>query len=108
MLYLYAFRDVKSGVLSNHFITAEPWEKIKQNISISLLQLSIKDKTNPFILYAKDYDLVVVGTVKDEIKALSVDATFVNCSDLLAASRQAFNAGQGHTSPTEVSDNDLE
>lgn len=106
-LFVYGFRDKKSGVISNPFVTAEPWEKVKQNISISLLSLSFKEKTNPYILFSSDYDLVLCNVFPDEMKDVTPDYC-VNCSDLLAASRKAFNAGQGHTSPTEVSDDDLE
>lgn len=110
-LFIYAFRDKKSNVLSNHFITSEPWEKVKQNVSISLLSLSFKEKTNPFVLFSSDYELICIGCAPDNLsEGAIVDDQMdrVNCSDLLAASRKAFNAGQGHTSPTEVSDNDLE
>lgn len=106
-LNIFAFRDKKSMVLSNHFISAEPWEKIKQNISVSLFQLSVKDKTNPFVLFASDYDLVHVGSVDDEMLDLS-DTFHENCANLLLASQKAFNAAQNHTSPTATSENDLE
>lgn len=102
-LFVYGFRDTKSGVLSNLFVTAEPFEKVKQNISISLLQLSFKDQTNPYVLYAGDYDLVLVGVHPDEMKDIPLDYS-VNCSELLAASRKAFNAGKGHTSPDDQLD----
>lgn len=106
-LYVYGFRDKKSGVISNPFVTAEPWEKVKQNIAISLLTLSMKEKTNPYVLFSSDYDLVLCNVFPDEMKDLNLDYS-VNCSELLAASRKAFNAGQDHTSPTAVSENDLE
>ena len=102
-LFVYGFRDSKSGVVSNLFVTSEPFEKVKQNISISLLQLSLKDQTNPYVLYASDYDLVLVGVHPDEMKDVPLDHS-VNCSVLLAASRKAFNAGKVQTSPDDQLD----
>lgn len=104
----YAFLDKKSGVLSNHFITDEPFEKIKQNISISLLQLSLKDPTNPFVLFAKDYDLVWVTFVECLYSDVCEDSqglidNVANLDQLLAASRKAFESRSNHTSQNEDS-----
>lgn len=101
----FAFCDKKSGVLSNYFITDEPFEKIKQNISISLLQLSLKDPTNPFVLFATDYDLVWVTFVECFYSDVCGDTEdvdkVVNLDQLLAASRKAFESRSNHTSQNE-------
>lgn len=107
MYTLYAFRDSKSGVLSNHFVSAEPFAKVKQNISVSLLQLSLSEKTNPFVLFAKDYDLVAVQSFADDLE-VSENNDRVNLEVLLAASRSAFEMRKDQTSPTEVLENNLE
>lgn len=102
-IYVYGFKDVKSGVVSNSFTTTEPWEKVKQNISISLLQLSLKEPTNPFVLYAADYELVLLSELNDIVDEPYL-SYLVNCSNLLAASRKAFNAGKDQTSPDDQLD----
>lgn len=108
----FAFLDKKSGVLSNHFITDEPFAKVKQQISVSLLQLSLKEPTNPFVLYAQDYELVWVCFVECVYSDVCGGSDEVDqrasLSDLLIASRRAFKVSQDQTSPTAVSDNDLE
>lgn len=101
---LYAFRDKKSGVLSNCFITNDPFSKVQQSVSISLLELSMKDKTSPFVLFADDYDLVKIAEIPDELKEV-VDLDQVNCAVLLAASRKAFTDGQNHTSQDDELNN---
>lgn len=105
-LSLYAFRDVKSNVLSNHFVTSEPFEKVKQNISVSLLQLSLKDPTNPFVLFSDDYELVFVCNVPDyrDDHTISLSDEHVRCSELLVASRMAFESRSNHTSQNKVLD----
>lgn len=108
MYTLYAFRDNKSGVLSNFFVTAEPFAKVKQNVSVSLLQLSMNEKTNPFILFSKDYDLVAVQSFADDMEIHSTYENTVNVDTLLAASRSAFEMRKDQTSPTDVQENSLE
>lgn len=116
MLKMYAFYDTKSGVFTNHFVSGEPFEKVKQNVAVSLLQLSLRDKTNPFVLFSGDWRLVEVD---DEVPDV-LDDSYVkhdvvldplyseSLSVLLAASRDAFKVTEDQTSPTAVSDNDLE
>lgn len=108
----YAFCDKKSGVLCNHFISEDPFPKVKQQISVSLLQLSLKEPTNPFVLYAQDYELVWVCPIEslNQDIAGSTDQVDQRASllDLLTASRRAYKVTQDQTSPTAVSDNDLE
>lgn len=110
---IYAFLDKKSGVLCNHFISDEPWSKVQQSISISLLQLSLKDPTNPFVLYAKDYDLVFV----DFVECLYGDCAFddpkdadkcISLNTLLTASRSAYAGARDHTSQTDELNNQEE
>lgn len=106
-LYLYAFLDKKSGTLSNHFVSAEPFEQVKQNISISLLQLSMKEPTNPFVLFASDYSLIQLFEVMDEVPVDVFESKnnfkFVSCEELLVASRKAFESRSNHTSQNEDS-----
>ena len=108
----YAFCDKKTGVLSNHFITEEPFEKVKQNISVSLLQLSMKEPTNPFVLFANDYELCWVCHVECLNQDIAGSSDEVDqrasLSYLLTASRRAFNAGNDQTSPNADLDKSLE
>ncbi len=104
---LYAFRDKKSGVLSNCFITNDPFSKVKQSVSISLLDLSFKEKTSPFVLFASDYDLIKVSEIPDEIKDFA-DKDQINLEVLLAASRKAYETTTSHTSPNDQLENALE
>lgn len=101
MLNIYAVLDKKSGVLSNHFVTGDPFGKVKEQMSISLLQTFFKDKTNPYVLYGGDYELIFVGTCPDEIKMSDFPGTdeHVNLGQLLAASRSAFETTKNQTSP---------
>ena len=103
MYTLFAFRDNKSGALSNFFVTAEPFSKVKQNVSVSLLQLSLKETTNPFVLFSKDFDLVAVQTFADDME-ISSENDSINLDVLLSASRSAFDMRMNQTSPTEELD----
>lgn len=103
MWTLYAFRDNKSGALSNFFVTAEPFSKVKQNVSVSLLQLSLKETTNPFVLFSKDFDLVSIQDIYDD-QEISSNHNSINLDVLLTASRSAFDMRMNQTSPTEELD----
>lgn len=104
MYYLYGFKDIKSKAVSNCFVTAEPFEKVKQNVAVSLLQLSIREPTNPFVLFSSDYDLVCLQTFADDQEPLDNDWSSVCLSELLAASRRAYEMRTNQTSPTEEFD----
>lgn len=106
LFHVYGFRDKKSGAVSNHFISPDPWSKICQNISVSLLNLSQREPNSPFVLFSEDFDLVCVDSFSDDT-FVDDPQTTMNISTLLVASRNAFKKAHDQTSPDDEVEDSL-